>query len=188
MVVHHNNHSQHQMLEVAAEPVDAILPMREQPLSVPEAFNLRITISRLQTTPSLIPTPHAIRRKASMDMYKVFEGCLDMGKRCPVLPPWITQTGASAAHTIAIPGFSRTPADPIDTEIYPESALCMRRNDVAFHLINSVHYSGTNESPSNRRQIGIPCYSSRAKRDEKAFKEYQQNLDAFHKTLENTDR
>ena len=64
----------------------------------------------------------------------------------------------------------------------------MQRNDVAFHHINSVHYSGTNESPSNRRQIGIPCYSSRTERDEKDFKKYQQHLDALPKILENEDR
>ena len=42
--------------------------------------------------------------------------------------------------------------------------------------------------PNNRRQTGIPDYSSRRKRDEKAFKEYQRHFEALYKILGNADR
>jgi ectoine hydroxylase-related dioxygenase (phytanoyl-CoA dioxygenase family) len=72
--------------------------------------------------------------------------CLRGSHKLGLLPH--TQSG--------IPGFSRTLADPIDTEIYREVALCLQRGDVAFHHIRAVHYSGANESPNSRRQVGIP--------------------------------
>lgn len=83
-----------------------------------------------------------------------------------------------------IPGFSRTLAHPIDTKKHPEVNLCMEPGDVSFHHINTVHYSNANKSSRSRRQIGIPLYSSLAKRNEAAFRKYQENLAALHKTLE----
>lgn len=81
-----------------------------------------------------------------------------------------------------IPGFSRKIAEPLDRDAFPEVALCMQPGDVAFHHIDSVHYSGENRSARSRRQLGILCFSSRAKRDEKAFAAYKQGLNELHES------
>jgi ectoine hydroxylase-related dioxygenase (phytanoyl-CoA dioxygenase family) len=79
-----------------------------------------------------------------------------------------------------IPGFSRQLAEPLDSETYPEAALCMQPGDLAFHHIDSVHYSGANRSPHGRRQLGTLWFSSRAKQDEKAAAKYKQGLNELH--------
>jgi len=79
-----------------------------------------------------------------------------------------------------VPGFSRRLADPLVTAQYPPEQLCMVPGDVAFHHLNTVHYSGDNTSANSRRQIGIGYYSSRAERDEAAFAAYQDEVADLH--------
>jgi len=86
-----------------------------------------------------------------------------------------------------VPGFSRQLAEPLDPDVYPEVALCMQPGDMAFHHIDTVHYSGANESPHSRRQLGMLMFSSRAKRKETAYAAYKNDLGDLHEKIGETD-
>jgi len=77
-------------------------------------------------------------------------------------------------------GFSRELVDPIDEEPYPNVKLCMKPGDMAIHHILSIHSATVNDSGRPRRQVGIGYISSRARRDEAAYAQYQKDLDALH--------
>jgi phytanoyl-CoA hydroxylase len=77
-------------------------------------------------------------------------------------------------------GFSRVLVDPLDEAKYPNIQLCMKPGDMALHHILSVHSANVNRSGLPRRQIGISYISSRTRRDEAAYAQYQKDLDALH--------
>lgn len=79
-----------------------------------------------------------------------------------------------------VAGFSQCLVDPLDPDAYPEVALCMEPGDVAFHHLESVHYSGANRTTHGRRQLALGYCSSRALRNEVAFAAYKEELKLSH--------
>ena len=56
----------------------------------------------------------------------------------------------------------------------------MEPGDVALHSVNTIHRSGPNQTDRSRRQVGIGYISSRARRDERAWAQYQEDLERLH--------
>ncbi len=83
-------------------------------------------------------------------------------------------------HPSGVMGFSQTLVTPLDLEQYPEVQLCMQPGDVSLHHTNTIHYSGPNATSRSRRQLGIGYRTTRAKRDEVAWADYQAELSKLH--------
>ena len=103
----------------------------------------------------------------------------------PENAPLICQAGSHhlgmLAHRFSgTMGFSRVLVDPVDSETYPTVELCMKPGDVALHHILTVHSAKVNRSGRPRRQIGIGYLSSRVRRDEAAYAQYQKDLAELH--------
>jgi len=77
-------------------------------------------------------------------------------------------------------GFSRTLAEAVDVNVYPEVQLCMRPGDLAVHHINTIHRSRPNKTGRHRRQLAISYRSSRAQKDLESFRQYKQDLEKLH--------
>jgi ectoine hydroxylase-related dioxygenase (phytanoyl-CoA dioxygenase family) len=76
-------------------------------------------------------------------------------------------------------GASRALSEMPDTVRYPELALSLRRGDVGFHHVNTIHRTGPNRTSLHRRNLGFAYHSANASRDEKAVARYENDLKSF---------
>ena len=77
-------------------------------------------------------------------------------------------------------GFSQRLIDPLESSQHPEVEIHMNPGDVCLHAVNTVHRSGPNRTDQSRRQLGIACRSSRARRDEQMWAHRQAIKEKLH--------
>ncbi|MAE60527.1 MAG: hypothetical protein CMJ49_04120 [Planctomycetaceae bacterium] len=77
-------------------------------------------------------------------------------------------------------GFSQQLIDPLDAQAYPPVEICMNRGDLCLHAVNTVHYSGANQTDRSRRQLAISCQASRAAIDEELMARRKAILAQLH--------
>ena len=90
------------------------------------------------------------------------------------------RSGLLPHRSSGVLGFSRCLTKPVDEATCPAVELCMDPGDVALHSVNTIHHSGPNRTNRSRRQVGIGYISSRARRDERAWAQYQEDLERLH--------
>ena len=84
-------------------------------------------------------------------------------------------------HTSSgVPGFSQRLAAPIDDKLYPAVACVMEPGDVMVHHINTVHFSGANQSTQSRRMLTTGYASANVKRDEARYARIQAERMRLH--------
>lgn len=96
-------------------------------------------------------------------------------------------TCLSGSHTMGVfphqpsgvLGASRGLVDPPAADEYAEEVLTLNPGDISLHHVNTIHRTGPNRTPHQRRNLGFSYHSSLASPDKIALAQYEHDLKEF---------